>query len=490
MPLIDLPGAIGATYPGVASIVDGELTVNLIVEKVEGNGTSQMYFTQVPGLSAPVVTLGSTGAVQQGIYINGRRFWICNDRLWEQTGTAAPFGGTNIGPVGPLLGGSLTFPVQYSMAVNLRGNQLLITSNNVTSLYDLTTNTFTAAVTTPATFLVADECDGYFIGLDASTGNFYISGFQDGLNWNALNFAFEGTPDLTTGFKVMSRRLYLWGMNHGEIYVDSGDATFPFVRDQSVYIESGAYPYSLAIADNTMFGITVSNRGNGRAFRLNGTIPQRISTHGVEWAWSQYATLADATARTYEENGHEFVLWDFPTANASWCYDISNGSWTQRGMFNFAGVLSRDMATRVIFDRKLGMHFAGDYQNQNIYQQDLGFHDFAGIPRQWVRRFPHAQTDQTGMLYDLIRLIMQTGVSGSMAPGTPATIRLRLSDDGGYTWSEVLPPNDAGSMGQFGRRMDWRHLGFSYDRLYEISGYDPMPLALVALKGNVRPCST
>jgi hypothetical protein len=489
MPLIDLPGAIGATYPGVASIVDGELTVNLIVEKVEGNGTSQLYFSQVPGLSTPVAVLGAVGGVQQGIYINGRRFWICNDRLWEQTGLQAPFGATDIGAVGPLLGGSLTFPVQYSMAINLRGNQLLIASNNVTSLYDLTTNTFTAAVTTPATFLVVDECDGYFIGLDASTGNFYISNFQDGLIWNALNFAFEGTPDLTTGFKVMSRRLYLWGMNHGEIYVDSGDATFPFVRDQSVYIECGAYPYSLAVADNSMFGIAVSNRGNGWAFRLNGVTPQRISTHGVEWAWSQYATISDATARTYGENGHEFVLWDFPTANASWCYDTSTGSWTQRGVYD-QDQLTRDWGARVIFDRRLGQHFAGDYRYPFIYQQDLNYHNFNGTPRQWTRRFPHAQTDQTGMLYDMIRLIMQTGVNGSMGPAAPATIRLRISDDGGYTWFAVQPVNDAGRMGQFGLRVDWRHLGFSYDRMYELSGSDPMPLALVALKGLVRPCFT
>ncbi len=485
MALVDLPGAIGSTYSGVAATADGELAINLIVERIEGAGKAQYYYTQVPGLSAVAATLGSAGAVQNGIYINGRKFFIANDVLYELTGNSAPYGANTIGSVGPLLGGSLTFPVRYSMSVNLRGNQLLIASNNKTSLYDLTSNTFTAAVTTPATFLMVDECDGYFIGLDASTGNFYISNFQDGLTWNALNFAFEGTPDLTTGFKVMSRRLYLWGMNHGEVYVDSGNVNFPFTRDQSVYIESGAYPYSLAVCANTMFGIAISDRGAGWAFALNGVTPQRISTHGVEWAWATYATLSDATARTYEENGHSFVLWDFPAARATWCYDVTSNSWTQRGVNEPDGSLTRDWAATHIFDRKNGVHLVGDYRSPVIYQQSLAYNDFSGTPRQWTRRFPHAQTDQTGMLYDLVRLICQTGVGQ-----TATTVNMRISDDGGYTWSNVLPANSMGSFGQYGLRVDWLHLGFSYDRVYELSGNDRCPLALVALKGNVRACFT
>src|SRR5499427_8614509 len=261
MPLLDLPGAIGPTYQSIAPTADGERAVNLIPEIIQANGKSSYYYTKAPGLftvatiagtgvgisvngtlvgtgisvngtpidpagmngvsvngvmvAAPVV---GTSGVSAGVYINGRRFFIVNDELYELTGTGVPFGATALGPTGPCVGQY----VRYSLAVNIQGNQLLIASNNVTSLYDLTSSTFHSPVTTPETLLQVDECDGYFIGLAAS-GKFYISNFQDGLTWNPLDFAFEETPDLTMGFKVCNRRVTMFGSNHIESYVDSGD---------------------------------------------------------------------------------------------------------------------------------------------------------------------------------------------------------------------------------------------------------------------------
>src|SRR5436305_643877 len=127
MALQDLPGAIGPTALGLPATVDTERTTNLIAEKVEANGKVGYYYRRAPGYSAPVAVLSASG-VQAGIYINARRFFVAGDRLWEVTGAALPFSQSNIGAVGPLVGQY----VRYSTAVNIRGNQLCIASNNVT----------------------------------------------------------------------------------------------------------------------------------------------------------------------------------------------------------------------------------------------------------------------------------------------------------------------------------------------------------------------
>jgi hypothetical protein len=487
MPLSDLPGAIGPSYLGTAIEADAERCVNLIAEKIEANGKANFYYTKVPGLSAPVVTLGSTGGVQAGVYINGRRFFIVGDALWEVTGSATPFSAVNRGAVGPLSGQY----IYYSMAVNIRGNQLLIASNNVTSLFDLTSNTFTASVTTPEVFLQVDECDGYFLGLAAS-GNFYISAFQNGASWNALNFAFEETPDLTMAFKVCNRRLWMFGSQHIELYVDSGDPNFPFTRDQSVYVEGGAYRNSLVIADNTIFGIAVNAGGASWAFRLEGITPKRISTHAIETSWQKYSTVRDIIPVAYQENGHTILVFHFPSGNASWAYDIATDLWSERGAWNNSTqAWDRDWGAVHIYDANLQMHLVGDYRNQNIYQQSQQYFDFNGTPIYWMRRFPGVQTDQTGVLYDLVRLILQTGVSGTLPATVSPTVTLRKSDDGGYTWSsKYVQTANVGISANYNKRVEWTQLGWSTDRIFEISGHDPIPLAILALKGSVRPCFT
>lgn len=524
MPLVDLAGAIGPTYTGVAAAAAGERCINLIPEKIEANGKAAFYYTKAPGLSAPIAVPGGTpisigqntivvgvgiarngvaldagnGGIAQngavvtlptpgpgvmaGTYINGRRFFIINDELYELTGSAPPFTPVALGPTGPCIGPY----VRYSIAVNIRGNQLCIASNNVTSVFDLTTNTFHTPVTTPEVFLQVDESDGYFLGLAAS-GNFYISAFQDGTTWNPLDFTFEETPDLTMAFKVCNRRIWMFGSNHTECYVDSGDPNFPFTRDQSVYIESGAYRNSLVIADDMIYGIAVNARGAGWAFRLAGITPQRLSTHAVETSWQAYATVRDVNVRSYQENGHEFVLFDFPSGNATWAYDIATGLWTERGVWNGTS-WDRDWGETHIYDAALELHLVGDYRNSYIYLQGLKYYDFNGTNIKWSRRFPHVNADQSGVLYDLVRLILQTGVTGTLAVGTPATITLAKSDDGGYTWTQPLRPASIGAAGAYNKRVDWVALGYATDRVFEISGSDPMPQALIALKGNVRPC--
>ena len=60
-------------------------------------------------------------------------------------------------------------------------------------------------------------------------------------------------------------------------------------------------------------------------------------------------------------------------------------------------------------------------------------------------------------------------------------VMLRWSDDGGHTWSNEHWA-DMGVIGQYSHRVMWRRLGMTLklrDRVYEVSGTDPVKVAIM-----------
>jgi hypothetical protein len=61
---------------------------------------------------------------------------------------------------------------------------------------------------------------------------------------------------------------------------------------------------------------------------------------------------------------------------------------------------------------------------------------------------------------------------------------LRWSDDGGHTWSQEHRSN-TGKIGQYFYRVFWRRLGMTMklrDRVYEISGTDPVKISILGVE--------
>jgi hypothetical protein len=58
---------------------------------------------------------------------------------------------------------------------------------------------------------------------------------------------------------------------------------------------------------------------------------------------------------------------------------------------------------------------------------------------------------------------------------------LRWSDDAGHTWSDEYWTS-MGKIGEYGYRSFWRRLGMTVklrDRVYEVSGTDPVKVSIV-----------
>ena len=105
-------------------------------------------------------------------------------------------------------------------------------------------------------------------------------------------------------------------------------STFPFDVIPGGFIEQGtsciAPPVKL---DNSIFWMGGDERGAGIGWRAEGYTPRRISTHAIELAWQGYATIADMVSYAYQDQGHSFWVLYFPTANATWVYDVASGMW-------------------------------------------------------------------------------------------------------------------------------------------------------------------
>ena len=84
-----------------------------------------------------------------------------------------------------------------------------------------------------------------------------------------------------------------------------------------------------------------------------------------------------------------------------------------------------------------------------------------------------------------------TTTSYPASPGYNPEVMLRWSDDGGHTWSNEHWKS-MGKIGEFGYRTIWRRLGMTQklrDRVYEVSGTDPVKLAVMGAELQVSGTS-
>ena len=96
-------------------------------------------------------------------------------------------------------------------------------------------------------------------------------------------------------------------------------------------------------------------------------------------------------------------------------------------------------------------------------------------------QFDLSDTDITG--YEIVTN------SYLATPGYDPQVMLRWSDDGGHTWSNEHWTS-MGKIGQYYKRVIWRRLGMTTklrDRVYEVSGTDPVKIAIMGAELILSP---
>jgi hypothetical protein len=312
--------------------------------------------------------------------------------------------------------------------------------------------------------------DTYFIAIPPDSKSVYISGINDGQSWAPLDFARkEAFPDAVNGILADHEELWLFGSETTEVWRNSGNADFPLQRDPGAFIHQGCRaPFSAVSLANGVAWIGGDVRGGPIAWLAQGYQPTRVSTHAIEAAWGKYSSITDAIAYVYVEDGHQFWVISFPTANATWAYDATNGTWHERGWWNGAGFDRHRGATHgYIF----GKHLVGDWQNGKIYQMSLTAYDDAGTAIHRLRTAPHLSNEEDWSYPSRFRLAMLAGLTPTLcwsddlgknynAPRAGSARRISSTDDSATQLSE------------------WRRLGRFRSRVFSVAIADAAQVAI------------
>jgi len=486
----------------------------------------------------------TSGYSQVNMTDNGRQMFIAagnHGYIYNSTYQEVAFNTTNTSTT--VSGGDTTYlypgqPVSGAgiptgaTVASVTNSTTFVLSAAATATNTGTTLTFTPFLTELTTpFAGAVGCgflDGWFVFNQPNSQIFWVMD-STGTTIDPLYFASaEGSPDNLVTLIVDHREIWLFGTNSVEVWYNAGLPDFPMARIQGAFNEIGCLaPYSVAKLDNGLFWLGTDQRGNGIVYRSKGYSGERVSTHAVEWQIQQYANLSDAVGYTYQQDGHSFYVLNFPTANTTWVYDVATGAWHERAGWENDTYTRTRGCCQMNYSNEIVI---GDYRTGELFAYDLNVYTEAGSRQKWLRSWralPTGQNDLNRTAQHSLQLDCEAGVglsgysqeevndiiyiydrahdyildrAGSalkirdyaqytITVGANPQVMLRWSDDGGHTWSNEHWKS-MGQIGQTGYRTIWRRLGMTLklrDRVYEISGTDPVKIAIMGAELHASP---
>jgi hypothetical protein len=180
---------------------------------------------------------------------------------------------------------------------------------------------------------------------------------------------------------------------------------------------------------------------------------------------------------TYQQLGHVFYVLTFPTAGKTWVYDASTNMWYERAWRNPAtNALSQWRPSFLtLFNGKI---VAGDYQDGRLYEIDQNYYLDDTDPIKWIRASQTQESDMRLQYFSKLQVDMEPGVGLVTGSGSDPQVMLRWSNDNGSSWSGYMS-NSMGKIGEYAKRVIFRRLGRGRNRVWEISGTEPVKTVIL-----------
>lgn len=453
--------------------------VNGYAEVIESKqGKTVVALRGTPGLKVWTTAPG-TGAMR-GLYLasNGVLYLVRGNTFSE------------VDPVGNVLTRGTLLTTEGPVQMTDNRIDVMLVDGQYGYALTLATQTFTQLVSpafsgsTHISFL-----DGYFVYPILGSQQF---GWSDLLSttFDPLNFStVDGAPDNLVAQLVAHRELWQFGVWTTELWYSSGDADAPFARMQGGFLHHGcAAPHSPARVGEAVYWLSTNEQGHAMVLQAQGVTPQRISTHPVEEALHGYAVVRDALGWGQQQGGHLWYFLTFPTANATWVYDVTTGLWHERGALDPAhGTIGRHRAQVYAF--AYGKHLVADYEDGRVYELDPLTYADDDLPLIFEASLPPLFDEQGGarVRHDRLHLDCAVGVGrdGGLEPGVDPQVLLRISNDGGATYP-VERTASLGPLGETRTQVEWRQLGAGYARTYKLRISDPVERTIMGAWADVQ----
>jgi len=464
------PDFIGPSYQSQSQWADIERLMNWFVEPMESPGAKNRYALYPTPGQQTFLSVSDVGT-RALFSMNGRTHAVVGSTVYEL------FSNALTASRGTVVQDSNMAQIAYN---GRAGNQLLIASGGNGYCLNLTTN-----VLTP---VLAGDCvqvgmiDEYFLAFNGT--QYRISNLNDGLTWDPTQFIQRSiAPDPWQAMVVDGQRqIWLIGEQTGEVHYNAGSFPFPFAPIPGAVFKFGTpAPWSVVSAADSVMWLSQTSAGAGMVVQARGYTPSRVSTFAVETAIANYqrnSRITDAEALVYEDQGHVFYVLNFPSANATWVYDLTTQQWHERGTWN-SSANQYDRWHPRVHCYAFGKHLVGENGTNVIGSVDTTFgSEVDGRAIRRMRIAPGINNQWEPLYYRSLELYMQTGLGLASGQGSNPMVMLRTSDDAGMTWSSERTCS-AGAIGQFGVRVMWLRMGRSYDRTIEVTVSDPTPWRLV-----------
>lgn len=444
---------------------------NMYVERRPDGEKSMLVAYGTPGLDL-FVSFGATPA-RGGIEFEPTSvaFVVHRATLWEVNNAGTM---TNRGAL-------LTSSGRVSMSHN--GVQIMIVDGTYGYIYNTNTTVFAQIVDAdyPANTTTVTYLSRRFVVSILNSSRFYWSDIDNGLSWDALNFAnAETNPDPIVAVYASNGQLILEGTATCEFQGNSGVGDPAFISLQGTANEWGlAARNSIAKFDNTFACVMKNRMGEVMIAKMSGYIPEKISTVDIDWIINRYTAVSDATGYSYMVGGHPMYVVSFPSAGYTWLFDGSTGFWSplkSYGLTRHVGEFAFNL---------VGKTMIADYTSGSIYRLNPVTYTENGtmIQRQIVGETIQPQ-DGSALSIDKLRLDIQVGVGLASGQGSNPQIGLEVSRDGGNTWGAQMW-RTLGAAGQYATCVEWTQLGtigvpWAPSFTPRITVSDPVPVTIVS----------
>jgi hypothetical protein len=296
--------------------------------------------------------------------------------------------------------------------------------------------------------------DGYGI-LPVENGRYMITGLDNFSTIDALDEGVcESKPDELVRAEALGRQVVFFGTDSIEFHANTGDADFPYERQEAIGIGCLAAG-SVCFVESPDLETLIWVAPDHTVRKLNGYSGGIISNPEISQAIHDLA-LADRAselrATSWAASGRFF----YALSCDDWTkvYDGKTGFWHDRKSYG----LNRWRVSQVTrFGNKL---IAGDYDTGALYEMSERLYDEAGnylvkeIITPTVHAFPHGVTFHALFL----DIVLGVGLNSTNTHAAEPKILIDWSDDGGASWS-VAREKSLGALGQRNIRVRINRLG-------------------------------
>lgn len=311
------------------------------------------------------------------------------------------------------------------------GGQIGIADGKNIYIFDYINNSFTVPLIDFLPVYISFQ-DTYFLAADGRTNQWRLSDNNNGNSWPAGSSnvgVIQTKASNTVAVAPLDRQLFVFGKTFAEPWYDVGSSLFPYQRSNFYNIDYGCLSSeTIASGFNKLVWLGSNEKGGFAIMYSQGGIPQKISTDGLDFLFSQITTPEDSFGYLMRIDGHIIYVLTFRTDNLTFAFDFNTNKFFTLTDKN----RNYHIAKRVAFFNE--KYYFVSFIDGNLYEMGSQYTTYDGdlIPRTCIlNHFRLPSSDR--FIVQNVTLTLEQGMTKN-----PSRIDLSISRDGGESYGNII----------------------------------------------------